>query len=68
MMWEMMASNVISQLAGAIAKINVIAKICKYIRLHEGQHFIPMAMEVHDPPKHDMDHFIKECAHFFHDR
>jgi hypothetical protein len=29
MMCEMMASNVISQLVGAIAKLNVIAKIRK---------------------------------------
>jgi hypothetical protein len=31
-------------------------------------HFILMAMEVHNAPKHDMDHFIKECARLFHDR
>jgi hypothetical protein len=27
-----------------------------------------MAMEVHNAPGHDMDHFIRECAHLFHDR
>jgi hypothetical protein len=27
-----------------------------------------MAMEVHDTPKHDINHFIRECAHFFHDK
>jgi hypothetical protein len=27
-----------------------------------------MAMEVHGALEHDMDHFINECAHFFHDR
>jgi hypothetical protein len=27
-----------------------------------------MAIEVHNAPGHDMDHFIKECAHLFHDR
>jgi len=27
-----------------------------------------MAMEVHNTPKHDMDHFIRECVCFFHDR
>jgi len=31
-------------------------------------HFIPMVMEVHDTPERDMDRFIKECAHLFHDR
>jgi hypothetical protein len=25
-------------------------------------------MEVHGVPGHDMDHFIRECACFFHDR
>ncbi len=30
--------------------------------------FIPMAMEVHDTLGHDMDCFIKECVHLFHDR
>jgi hypothetical protein len=27
-----------------------------------------MAMEVHYTPEHDMDYFIKECVHLFHDR
>jgi hypothetical protein len=27
-----------------------------------------MAMEVHDTLGHDIDHFIKECAHLFHNR
>jgi hypothetical protein len=67
-MQETMASNVISRLASAAAKLSTIAKICKYRRLHEGHHFIPMAMEVHNAFKHDMDHFIKEHAHLFHDR
>jgi hypothetical protein len=49
-------------------KINTIPKIRKYKGLHEGHHFIPMAMEVRDAPKHDMDCFFKELAHFFHDR
>jgi hypothetical protein len=25
-------------------------------------------MEVHSTPERDMDHFIKECARFFHDK
>jgi hypothetical protein len=33
----------------------------------KGHHFIPMAMEVHNAPKHDMDHFIKEYPRPFHD-
>jgi len=49
-------------------ELNVVAKMCKYKRLHEGHHFIPMAMKVHGAPRHDMDHFIKECARLFHDR
>jgi hypothetical protein len=47
---------------------NAIPKICKYKRLHEGHQIIPMAMEVHDTPMCDVDHFIKECAHLFHDK
>jgi hypothetical protein len=47
---------------------SAITKIYKYIGLHEGHHFIPKAMEVHNTAGHDMDHFIKECAHLSHDR
>jgi hypothetical protein len=36
---------------------------CIYIYI-----FIPMATEVHNATRHDMDHFFKECAHLFHDR
>jgi len=63
-----MATNVISRLAGVTAELNAIAKIHKYKRLHEGHHFIPMAMEVHDAFGCDMNRFIRECAHLFHDR
>jgi hypothetical protein len=63
-----MASNVISQLANATIKLSIIVKIRQYRGLHEGHHFIPMAMEVHDIFEHDIDHFIKECAHLFHNR
>ncbi len=49
-------------------ELNAIATIYKYKGLHEGHHFIPMAMEVHGALGHDMDRFIKECAHIFHDR
>jgi hypothetical protein len=31
-----------------------------------GTTFILMAMEVHNAPRHDMDRFIKECVHLFH--
>jgi len=47
---------------------NSIAKICMYRGLHEGHHFILMAMEVHGALGHDMDRLIKECADLFHDR
>ncbi len=67
-MQKMMASNVINRPIGAIAKLKVIVKICKYRKLHEGHHFILMAMDVHDTPEHDMDRFIRECAHLFHDK
>jgi len=60
--------TVISWLANVITKLSAIAKICKYKRFHEGHHFIPMAMEVHNTLGRDMDHFIKECACLFHDR
>jgi hypothetical protein len=45
-------------------KFSAITKIHNYKRLHEGHHFIPMAMEVHNTPRH----FIKECVCLFHDR
>jgi hypothetical protein len=63
-MRETVALNVISQPIGVVVKLSAIAKICKYRRLHEGHHFISMAMEVHNTPELDMDCFIKECAHF----
>jgi hypothetical protein len=66
--WEMMASSVITRPVGATMEFNAIAKICKYRGLHEGHHFILMAMEVHGAPKNDMDRFIRECAHLFHSK
>jgi hypothetical protein len=65
---ETMALSVISWPISAIAKFYAIANIHKYRRLHEGHHFISMAMEVHNTSGRDMDHFIREYAHFFHDR
>jgi hypothetical protein len=65
---EMVASNVINRPINAVAKFNVIAKIHKYKKFHEGHHFIPMAMKVHNTPKCDMDHFIKECVYLFHNK
>jgi hypothetical protein len=43
-------------------------KICKYRRLYERHHFISMAMEVHGALRCDVDYFIKECVHLFHNR
>jgi hypothetical protein len=60
--------SVINQPTSAIAKLSTIAKIRKYKGLHEGNHFILMAMEVHGASEHDMDHFIRECARLFHNR
>jgi hypothetical protein len=36
--------------------------------LHEEDLFISMAMEVHNASEDDMNCFIKECVHLFHDR
>jgi hypothetical protein len=59
------ATNVISQLASAFAKLNAITKICKYKGVNEGHPFILMAMEVHNTPKCDMDRFIRELFVIF---
>ncbi len=63
-----MASSVISQPIGVVMELSTIAKIHKYRRFHDERHFILMAMEVHGALGHDMDHFIRECAHVFHDK
>ncbi len=47
---------------------NTITNIHKYRGFHEGHQFILMAMEVHNALGHDMDRFIKECVHLFHNR
>ncbi len=65
-MQEIMAWNVISQLASAVMELNTIVNIRKYKKLHGGHNFILMAMEVHSTPKQVMDRFIKECASLFH--
>jgi hypothetical protein len=67
-MWKTMTMNVINRPVGVTTKLNAIVKIRKYRGLHEKHHFISMAMEVHNALGRDMDHFIKECVHFFHDR
>ncbi len=53
-----MVSSVISPPIGAIVELSATIKIHKYKRLHEGHH----------TPRCDMDHFIKECACFFHNK
>jgi hypothetical protein len=65
---ETMITSVISWPTSASAKLNAIIKIRKSRRLHEKHHCILMAMGVHDAPRCDMDHFIREYACFFHDR
>jgi len=50
------------------AKLSTITKIRKYKRFHQGHQFIPMAMEVDDVPRHNMNHLIMECVCIFHDR
>jgi len=59
---EIVATNVINRLACAVAKLNTIAKI----RNHDKRYFIPMAMDVHGTLGCDIDRFIKECVHLFH--
>ncbi len=59
-----MATNVISQPPSATMELSAIVKIHKYIGIHEGHHFIRMAMEVHGALECDMDRFIRECAIF----
>jgi hypothetical protein len=60
--------SVITPPIDATMEFSVIAKIYNYKGFHERHHFIPMAMEVHGALGRDMDHFIKEHAHLFHDR
>jgi hypothetical protein len=67
-MQEKVPSSVISWPTNAAVKLRAITKICKYRGLHEGHHFILMAMEVHSALRRDTDCFIRECAHLFHDR
>ncbi len=64
--WEIVVTNVINQPLGAVVKISAIVKIRKYRRVHERQHLISLAMEVHNTFGCDMDRFIKECACLFH--
>ncbi len=66
--WEMVVMSVISQLVGVIVEFNAIVKIRKYKGLHEGHHFILMAMEVHGALGCDMDCFIRDSAYLFHNR
>jgi hypothetical protein len=67
-MQDTVVSNVITRLTNVATKLNAITKTHKYRRFQKGHHFIQMAMEVHGAPGCDMDRFIKECAHLFHDR
>jgi hypothetical protein len=43
--WEMVATSVISWSIGAFTELSVVVNICKCERLHEGHHFILMAIE-----------------------
>jgi hypothetical protein len=65
---ETMVLNVIDQPIGVAAELNAIVKIYNYRRLHEGYHFILMAMEIYNTLGRYMDRFIKECPCLFHDR
>jgi hypothetical protein len=61
--WETMVMIVISQPTSVDVELNAIAKIHKYRGLHEGHHFIPMAMEVHNAPKYGS--FYQRMCLFF---
>jgi hypothetical protein len=63
---EIGALSVINWPTCVVVKLNTIVNIYKYRRLHEGHHFIPMALEVHDTLEGDMYRFIRECAFFSH--
>jgi len=62
------ATNVINCPKGVTMEFNTIINIHKYRGLHEGHQFILMAMEVYNAPGCDMDRFIKECVHLFHNK
>jgi hypothetical protein len=64
--WEIVASNVINQPSSVDMELSAVIKIHKYRRLHEGHHFIPLALKVDNTPMRDMDHFIREFACIFH--
>ncbi len=63
-----MDSSVITRLVGVAMKFNTIAKIRKYKGLHEAHNYILMAMEVYGAFGRNTYHFIKECAHLFHNK
>lgn len=63
-----MATGLINQLIGVVAKFNAIVKIRKYRGIHERHHFIPMDMQVHGAFKRDIDNFIREFVCLFHSR
>jgi hypothetical protein len=50
-MQEKVPSSVINRPTSAATKLSTITKIYKYKGLHEGHHFILMAMEVHSAPE-----------------
>jgi hypothetical protein len=64
----MVALSVTNRPTCAVTNFFAIVKIHKYKGLHEGHHFILMAMEVHNTLGQNMDNFIRESAHIFQDR
>jgi hypothetical protein len=57
---ETVVLNIINQPVGANAELSAIIKIHKHKGLHEGHHFILMAMEVHSAPKvHFLSHMVE---------
>jgi hypothetical protein len=60
--------NVISRPIGATTEFSTIVKVRMYRKFHERHDFISIVMEVHNTYGCDTNHFIKECACFFHGR
>jgi hypothetical protein len=51
--WKTVVTSVINWPTGAATKLSIITKIHKYRKFHDhdGHHFIPMAMKVHNTPR-----------------
>ncbi len=62
---KMVVMSVISWSTSVVLELNAIIKICKYKRIHEGHHFILMAIKVHDAPQTWYGSFLLGSVLFF---